>query len=268
MDKYISINQELTSLSSFVKQLESSTTLIPTKYTIFRLDGHNFSKFTKSFNKPYDDDIISVMIDSAYDLLCYLNATVAFTCSDEIILLLLPTSQNNPLLFNGRVSKLESLSASYLSVRFNYHLSNIPLKTNMCEEIKWKKQLGIAHFDCRVFQCELDDIQSIFRWRQLDCFRNGVSLLARIFYSYTELQNKNFKKQILMLNNKNLNIYSPHILHGTWIKKTKITKKCIDYKTKEEVMCIRTDKKYISENTLNFKTTATPTIEFFISKYN
>jgi tRNA(His) guanylyltransferase len=93
-------------------------------YLCVRLDGHGFSKFTKKLCKPYDKNFSKAMVLSAYDVMCEFNARSAYTQSDEITLIFdIPDlSKNQNYIFNARIQKILSLTASFVSVRFNKYL--------------------------------------------------------------------------------------------------------------------------------------------------
>ncbi|NYT01962.1 MAG: tRNA 5'-guanylyltransferase [Methanosarcinales archaeon] len=76
-----------------------------------RADGRGFSKLLSSFEKPYDVGFARAMSRSARSLMeeSGLSPSLAFLISDEINLLFL----DHP--FNGRVEKLDSVVAGFLS---------------------------------------------------------------------------------------------------------------------------------------------------------
>jgi len=99
---------------------------------IVRLDGNSFSKFTKQMKKPFDDNFLKAMCLTASDLLLKFQPSTAYTHSDEITLIFPPALTKEDIaegnitkthLFNGKHSKIISLTSAYCSVRFNYHLT-------------------------------------------------------------------------------------------------------------------------------------------------
>ncbi|KAJ7269841.1 tRNAHis guanylyltransferase-domain-containing protein [Mycena rebaudengoi] len=170
------------SLGERMKSYEASTEqhLPPEQPVLIRIDGHGFSKFTRGFEKPFDQRIHDVMVLTSTDLLSYFaEASLAYTQSDEITLIF-PTSCRA---FNGRVTKIASLAAGYTTARFNYHLQAVV--ADLAEE----KQ-GIAHFDARVFPVpSVEEVLNNLIWRaKIDCRRNSISGFGRSFYSTKELQ--------------------------------------------------------------------------------
>lgn len=276
-----SLVSELNYLGEYAKALENnkSPILDNAKFIIFRLDGHGFSKFTRGFDKPFDLHIIRAMQKTSEDLVSKYNASIAYTQSDEITLLIPPIYNDllheyMPLQFNGRRQKLESLSASYTSVRFNYHLIYMSSELANKETYKYSKMNnGTAHFDCRALECTTDDIRNVFRWRQLDGLRNGTSTLARTFYSTDQLYKKNISQQIEMLNScKQFGAKSipDHMIHGTWIKKQNIKKVMVDKLTEKEVEVVRTIMVHVNKyvNSIWSVSAPTPSTEELIIKYH
>jgi tRNA(His) 5'-end guanylyltransferase len=66
--------------------------LDPRKYTLFRLDGHTFSKFVRKFkmNLPFDSNFTATMKNTAAQCIDYFNAFIGFVGSDEITYALKP----------------------------------------------------------------------------------------------------------------------------------------------------------------------------------
>ncbi|KAJ6576680.1 tRNAHis guanylyltransferase-domain-containing protein [Mycena vulgaris] len=168
-----------TSLGERMKSYEAATDqqLPANQPALIRIDGHGFSKFTKGFDKPFDERIHTAMAQTAEDLLAYFSdASLAYTQSDELTLVF-PSACRA---FNGRVAKLASLAAGYASVRFNHHLAAAGAPAH--------KQ-GIAHFDARAFAVpDAAEALNNLIWRaKIDCRRNSISAFGRGFYSAREM---------------------------------------------------------------------------------
>lgn len=180
-----------TTLADRMKQYEASfiTTLPPDTSIIARLDGHNFSRFTSHFNRPFDQRIHDAMIATCADLLGYFpQATTAYTQSDEITLVFPAGVQN----FNDRVQKLCSLAAGYCSARFNAHLA-VNVAASPEPEVKRKGDiLGTAHFDARFFAVPtVAEALNCVLWRcRGDAVRNSVNAFARTLFKRSELHGK------------------------------------------------------------------------------
>jgi tRNA(His) 5'-end guanylyltransferase len=232
------------------------------RHLALRIDGHKFSTFTQGFDKPFDLDIMEAMCRTAEDVLKYFHGSVAYTQSDEITVLIpKPTNDASSYDFNGRKFKIETLAAGYTSARFNQHLLEIyvaegskdisdpyhrfnPFDPQPAYTTKHNKIIGgFAHFDCRGIQPTTDQmVVQCFRWRQLDAFRNGTSVLARDIVSEKKLLKLGTGERIKLLEEKKypLTDKPTHILHGTWIKRNTVDQTIKHPKTGEDIQCKRT----------------------------
>ncbi|CAI9637281.1 unnamed protein product [Alternaria burnsii] len=189
------------SLASRMKSYEShfDHTLPLNQPIILRLDGHGFSRFTSHFARPFDERIHTAMISACADLLHFFpRATVAYTQSDEITLIFPEGVQ----IFNERVQKLCSLSASYCSVRFNKHLAEaLDKMPEPAVKGNVEKVLGIAHFDARFFPVpSVEEALNNLIWRcRNDAVRNAVSAFARTMYSTKEMNGKKTRELVEMM---------------------------------------------------------------------
>lgn len=210
---------------------------------VARIDGHCFSKFTKGFEKPYDERFACAMIQTASDLLQKFHAQTAYTQSDEITLVFMP-SQNDESGqwrewdFRGRVIKWCSLLAGYASARFNHHLTSAlryfeEATLTYTETTRARIEAQEAHFDARVFT--VPDAQEAYNnvyWRMMhDCARNSVHGLARCHFSSKALHGKNREQQKEMLREQKGVEYDDMpdaFKYGTFVKKQLYTIKTVD----------------------------------------
>jgi tRNA(His) guanylyltransferase len=132
-----------------------SLVLLPGTWTILRVDGRSFSKFTEHrFDKPFDLRFSQLMAETAKAVLVEFNGRYAYTESDEISVLLDPSFD----LFGRSVEKLVSISAGVASATF----------TDAAGEP--------AHFDSRVWMgTSTDDVIDYFSWRQADAARCALN---------------------------------------------------------------------------------------------
>ncbi|KAF2116110.1 tRNAHis guanylyltransferase-domain-containing protein [Lophiotrema nucula] len=194
---------KIPTLADRMKQYETLTDikLPPDKPVILRLDGHGFSRFTKSFNKPFDERIHDAMIETSKDLLKYLDtATVAYTQSDEITLVF----PNGVRSFNDRVQKLASLAAAYCSVRFGWHLRLAMNRDGEIVREDVEEKIGAAHFDARFFAVpSVEEALNCLLWRcKMDAVRNAVSAFALSLFSDKECYKKSIKEMKGMIEDK------------------------------------------------------------------
>ena len=73
---------------------------------IIRLDGKKFSKFTKGFKKPFDDILSKCMLEATKHTMTYFGATTAYTQSDEMTFVLMPT-------FDRKLIPLSAVGGDY-----------------------------------------------------------------------------------------------------------------------------------------------------------
>jgi tRNA(His) 5'-end guanylyltransferase len=172
------------------------------QYTIVRIDGHGFSKWTKGFQKPFDDLLVNIMSETSKALMDEFHAVVSYSQSDEITLIFLP---DNNLIYSGRVQKLASLTAGFATMVFNKLLNDETSKwcdfaptdalksdsvkvDNRCKFLQSK--VGKAFFDARVFQVPTDaEAFNQLLWRTKDCERNSKNVFAQSILSHKECQN-------------------------------------------------------------------------------
>lgn len=159
-----------------------------------RLDGRSFHSFTKGLPRPFDQRLINCMTETAQFLLKEFKADLVYTQSDEITLFW-NTDAEKEIFFNGKIFKLNSVIASSCSVFFYKKiLEFLPEKSDK-----------VPVFDCRTWQVpSLHDVSDVFIWRQLDAVRNSINSLAQANFPHRELQNKNKKEVLEMLENKNI----------------------------------------------------------------
>lgn len=136
-----------------MRRLESfrSWRLRSDTWTIIRLDGRSFSKFTgERFEKPFDGRFRDLMITAAKEVFTSLNGIYAYIFSDEISVLFPPSW----CLFGRRAEKIISVSAGLAAAAF----------TNACGEK--------ALFDSRIWLGENTvDVTDYFQLRQWNAGR-------------------------------------------------------------------------------------------------
>jgi len=158
----------------------ASTYLPRRTNTIIRLDGVGFSKFTRGLDRPYDTSFVDAMNETAAALCKAIQgAKCAFVQSDEISILLTDYDTNDTSAwFGGNTQKITSVAAGMATAHFNRAFTH-----------KNKNMPGF--FDARVFTVPFaEEVVNCFLWRQQDCTRNSVSMLAQQLYSHKELHGK------------------------------------------------------------------------------
>ncbi len=132
-----------------------SLRILPGAWTVIRVDGRSFSRFTETgFEKPFDNSFHGYMVKTACALLEELHGMYAYTESDEISVLFPP--QWN--MFDREVEKLVSISAGISSAAFT-HQADVPVT-----------------FDSRIWVgVDQELVTDYFRWRQADAARCALN---------------------------------------------------------------------------------------------
>ena len=188
---------------------------------LIRLDGSNFSKFTKSLAKPFDERLSKLMIETAKYLAELTNSKMAFVGSDEITLLLYSDDIKSETFLNRRKFKLESILAAKCSVYFNSKLPSM-----LPEKIE-----ELPVFDCRAWVVPtLEEATNVFLWRERDITKNAITMAALSIdgISNNVIEGMNgSKKQDLMMEKYgiNFNNYPSFFKRGTYIQKRTEKKK-------------------------------------------
>lgn len=180
-------------------------TFLPRRtYCIIRLDGKAFHSYTRGLERPYDQQFMDDMAETA-KFLCQQveGCKLAYTQSDEISLVLTDFGTiHTQAWFDGNQQKLVSVSASMATAKFN---ESRPGK--------------LAFFDSRAFTIpDPVEVGNYFVWRQLDATRNSVSMTAQSKFSQRELHGKSSGEMQDMLwteHGINWNDCDPRFKRGT-----------------------------------------------------
>ena len=186
--------EQWTLLGNAIRTAENPTVLsIPGKYWIsLRCDGNGFGRFIKKLKKHgvftdqgWSPTMASVMTKCCRELMSKFAAKCGFTQSDEITVLIPPTSVDakngqvhHPHAHNGRVQKLCSLAAALVTATFNNEIVRLCHKHGITayDDNDHDDGLFLACFDCRVGMYETEqEALSVLLWRSYDCGVNGVS---------------------------------------------------------------------------------------------
>lgn len=211
---------------------------LPNIPIVVRLDGRAFHTFTKGLNRPFDERLSNMMIDTTIELVKQTHASIGYTQSDEITLVF---SGSDQPLFGGRQSKIETTLAAIASAKFNQLLmTTIPEKVSL-----------LPTFDARAFQYPTKElaVESLI-WRETDATRNSLTMLAHAHYSHKELQGKGFKAKHDMLHavGVNWNDMPVHFKRGTYIKRQVKTSWMDDDTWNKIPVKHRPDSRYVSRS--------------------
>lgn len=204
---------------------------------IIRLDGKNFSKFTKGLKKPFDKNFTNAMVLTMNDLHIKFSPSTVYSHSDEITLIFPPVcskeefdSGDNKSVhpYNGRVLKLCTVTASYCGTRFANHIHNIIIQKSVDYDTKFIDKVSRFDtcFDARVIVPPFGregDIVNHMIWRSIrDCKRNAIATYARWFFSNKEIFGKNSSDMIEMMKKEGFDFEKDAPLefqHGVYGKK-------------------------------------------------
>lgn len=192
---------------------ESDRRFLPMVPVYARIDGRNFSAFTRGMDRPYDVDMTETMIRTTEALVEETHARIGYTQSDEISLVWLADRSDSSIFFDHRIAKMTSVLASYATAAFMVEFLHTK-HTNKAYEY--------PHFDCRVFQLpNRTEAANVFLWREQDATKNAVSMAARAVYSHRELDHKNSPEMQEMLFSKgiNFNDYPTFFKRGTFVRR-------------------------------------------------
>lgn len=200
------------------EQNQAGQRCIPLLPVVARLDGKNFSSFTKGLGRPYDTRLTDLMVDTTKFLVEESNAACGYTQSDEITLAWYSSDSRSQIYFDGRVQKMVSVLAATCTAFFNRELpARIPEKAGL-----WPV------FDCRVWCLPtLEEAANCFVWRELDATKNAITMAAQSYYSHKELDGKNGseKQEMLFLKGVNWNEYPTAFKRGTYVARRKVRRK-------------------------------------------
>ena len=225
-----------------MKSYEAVTNIRLTKRcpVILRIDGNAFHTYTRGFEKPFDNIIITVMQKTMKALCESIQGTVfGYVQSDEISLVLIDyQTLETSAWFDYRLEKLCSIGASMASRYFNkYFIETVTEEMNKPENKNKKfdvyiKKFFSADFDCRAFNVPKEDVCNNILWRQRDAEKNSVQMLAQSLYSHKELQGlsrKDLQNKMFTEKGVNWNELPVPCKRGTACKKNEEGKWYIDY---------------------------------------
>jgi hypothetical protein len=142
--------------------------------------------------------------------------------------------------FDGNIQKITSVSASIFTAEFNRerilsalgspdrvvyengNISNVDFYYYDPGHIQSLTVAPLAYFDARLFIIpDRTEVMNYFRWRNQDCIRNSVSMVAQYLYSHKELHGKNSAQQKEMIANKGKawDTYQSDVKYGRIIQK-------------------------------------------------
>jgi len=142
---------------------------------VVRVDGRKFSSLSGDLEleKPYDEHFKDLIIETSKDFFKEFNPSFIYTFSDEINILL------SEIPFSGRIEKLDSVFASFISGSFTKNIFNT--------EESIKKPIS---FDSRIIPLQRAGVVEYFKERQNEAWRNCIN-----GYAYWKLREEFSKKE-------------------------------------------------------------------------
>lgn len=210
---------------------ESDRMFLPMLPVVARLDGKNFSSFTRGLARPYDERLSNLMVAVTTHLVKETSACVGYTQSDEISLAWYSAEWKSQIYFDGRIQKMTSVLAATCSVAFVHLLAQFLPERDQYgdgDEVAPTPLHKLPVFDCRVWQSPtLDEAANTFLWREKDATKNSVSMAAQEYYSHRELMGKSGREKVEMLFQKGVswNDYPAFFKRGTFVQKKTVKSK-------------------------------------------
>jgi tRNA(His) guanylyltransferase len=192
---------------------ESGRRFLPMLPVYARIDGRNFSVFTRGMERPFDPAMTEIMLRTTEKLVEATHARIGYTQSDEISLVWQSERPDSSIFFDHRIAKMTSVLASLATSAFIVALLDTPHAYRL---------RTLPHFDCRVFQLpSRSEAANVFLWREQDATKNAISMAARSVYSHKELDHKNGPQMQEMLFSKgiNFNDYPAFFKRGTFVRR-------------------------------------------------
>lgn len=215
-------------------QSVSDHVLMPNSYVLVHCDGRAFSSLIKKrFKRPFDDDFIFMMNETAKYLCENIGGCkMAYVQSDEISLVLTDfDTETTDSFFGYRMCKLISTIAAMATAKFNrlWTQSILHFPCSDSDKNLIFNELPLATFDCKVWNVpNYYDAVAWFIFRQNDCIKNSVSQTAQSLFSHKELEGVDTQGRIdKMLCEKGINWedFDNGVKYGRFIYKVKVMTK-------------------------------------------
>jgi len=182
---------------------EQCSQKITNDFIVVRVDGKAFSHIFRYLNEQhfYSEDVVSAMNQAAfYTALSVQNCVAYYPQSDECSFLLQAKKENNTQhWFNGKVNKINSVTASYFTYYFNKFLPETAKKSESLNDVS---NLYVPVFDCRCFGLPDDkpeEVLNYFVWRVKDAYRNVLNRFVHFYqpsYLYSSRKITTKQKEI------------------------------------------------------------------------
>lgn len=208
--EYISVEPNK-NLTSYMKNHEAKYTrkIETEKFTLIRLDGHDFRNYAKNFDKPYSKDLDVAFESAAKEVMKFFPISFSYYHSDEISFLIAPNQLNAELTIDKIMSQIVSL--------FTIHFNHI-IRKNV-------NKIDFAFFDARLISLTEKEIAPYFIWRQKYNIKNVLFSEILNHSSNAFIEDKEMKDLFFLAKLKGIYLDDmPNVKkHGTAIYKKDIS---------------------------------------------
>jgi tRNA(His) 5'-end guanylyltransferase len=213
------------------RERETSGSVAGDKWISLRLDGSGFSKTVRFLRRKgilepsgFSETFACCMQSALRALMEHFEGYIGYTQSDEMIVFIAPASvvrgEQQPHKRNGRVTKLTTLAAGFVTAHFNMWLAKHCNSNNVALD---ELAVILPHFDCRLGQYKSwEEARSLLMWRAYDCSVNGVSdAVYHTKGSPKEIQGKDKLAKVEWLSKQGLLPLPRHQAYGTVLVRVK-----------------------------------------------
>lgn len=168
---------------------EAQVLLPKHSYVVVRMDGKNFSTYTKRFAKPYDVNFMEAMDETTRQVCKNIPGVIlAYTQSDEISIVFSDlSSEVAQQWLGGKIAKILSISAATTTGHF---ISTMGIGEDG----------AVPVFDSRCHTLsDPDEIQEYVRWRRFDAQKNSITMAASALFPHSFLQQVSSKERLALL---------------------------------------------------------------------
>jgi len=223
---------EWTALGDLVAERErqSAGQVDGARWISLRLDGSGFSRATRMMRSKgileagFSEAFARCMRGALRALMEHFNGRIGYTQSDEMVVFIAPTSvvrgERQPHCRSGRVVKITTLAASFVTAHFLTSLAQLCLESGLGLD-------GLAsvlpHFDCRLGAYDSwEEARALLMWRAYDCSVNGVSdAVHQAKGAGRELQSSGTREKLVWLRAQGRLPFPRHQAYGTVLVKVK-----------------------------------------------
>lgn len=201
------------SLGERMKRYETAcrTVLTPRTPVILRIDGKAFHTYTKGL-PAFDARLGDAMVAATLELITQVQGCqFGYVQSDEISLLVHSYKRfDSTAWFGNQVQKMVSVAAGIASAVVTANSSKI------------FGGIKPAVFDARAFAVPEHEVANYFIWRQQDCVRNSIQMLAQFVFGHKKCHRKNQEqlKSMLCASDHPWTLLAPHWRYGWLVTRT------------------------------------------------